>query len=101
MAWNNGFRHAECESDCQSALTLIKEGVPATHPYAPVIDLIKRFIDYPWLLTFHHSFREGNSCADWLAKYRARLEGDSIAWRRCPTPLSITLIVDSMGTTFL
>jgi len=69
MAWNNGFQHVECESDCQLALSLIKEGVPTTHPYAPVIDLIKRFIDYPWLLTFHHSLREDNSCADLLAKY--------------------------------
>jgi len=64
MAWNNGFRHVECESYCQSTLTLIKEEFSTTHPHAPVIDLIKRFIDYPWPLTFHHSLREGNSCAD-------------------------------------
>ena len=58
MVWNNGFRHVECELDCQSTLTLIKEGVLTTHPYAPVIDLIKIFIDYPQLLYFHHSLRE-------------------------------------------
>ncbi|MCI42524.1 ribonuclease H protein, partial [Trifolium medium] len=51
-AWNHGYRHVECESDCQSLLKLIKEGVPTTHPCALVIDLIKRFIDYPWLLLF-------------------------------------------------
>ncbi|PNX82209.1 ribonuclease H [Trifolium pratense] len=42
MAWNNGFRRVECESDCQSALDFIQNGVPTTHLYTPVIDLIKR-----------------------------------------------------------
>jgi len=91
MAWNNCFRHVECKWDCQAALIFIKEGVPTTHPYAPVIDLIKRFINYPWLLTFHHSLREDNS----------RAEGESVAWRQNPTPLSTILITDSTGTTFL
>jgi hypothetical protein len=37
-AWSHGYRHVECESDCQSALKLIKEGVPIqTHLYAPII----------------------------------------------------------------
>ncbi|PNX58316.1 hypothetical protein L195_g059131, partial [Trifolium pratense] len=63
MAWNNGYRYVECESDCQSDLNFIQDEVHTTHLYAPVIDLIKRFIDYPWLLSFHHSLREGNSCA--------------------------------------
>jgi hypothetical protein len=43
-AWSHGYRHVECESDCQSALKLIKEGVPTIYLYAPIIDLIKRFI---------------------------------------------------------
>jgi ribonuclease HI len=47
MVWNNGFQHVKCELDCQSTLTLIKEGVLTTHPYAPVINLIKIFINYP------------------------------------------------------
>jgi hypothetical protein len=45
-AWSYGYRHVECESNYQSALKLIKEGVTTTHPYAPIIDLIERFIDY-------------------------------------------------------
>ncbi|CAJ2664588.1 unnamed protein product [Trifolium pratense] len=68
MAWNIGYRYVECESDCQSDLNFIQDEVHTTHLYAPVIDLIKRFIDYPWLLSFHHSLREGNSCASRLAK---------------------------------
>jgi hypothetical protein len=91
----------ECESDCQSALKLIKEAVPTTHLYAPIIDLIKRFIDYPWLLSFHHSLREDNSCADWLAKYGASLDGNSTFWNQCPAPLSTSLLADFMGIVFL
>ncbi|CAJ2664582.1 unnamed protein product [Trifolium pratense] len=58
MAWNNGYRYVECESDCQLDLNFIQDEVHTTHLYAPVIDLIKKFIDYPWLLSFHHSLRE-------------------------------------------
>ncbi|XP_045797907.1 uncharacterized protein LOC123892111 [Trifolium pratense] len=97
MAWNNGFLYVECKSDCQSALNFIHDGVPTTHLYAPVIDLIRRFIDYIWLLSFHHSLREDNIYTDWLAKHGVRLEGDMISWRQYSTPLSTYLLADSMG----
>jgi ribonuclease HI len=99
-AWSHGCRHVKSESDCQSALKLIKEWVPTTHPYAPIIDLIKRFIDYPWFLSFHHSLREDNSCADWLAKYGTSLDNSTL-WNQCSAPLSTSLLADFMGITFL
>jgi hypothetical protein len=63
--WSYSYRYVECEFHCQSVgIKLIKDGFPTTHSYTPTIDFNKRFIDYPWLLSFYRSIRKCNSCAD-------------------------------------
>ncbi|KAG5043176.1 hypothetical protein JHK85_007468 [Glycine max] len=62
LALNEWYRAVVCESDSKTTLMLIDEGVHDTHPYAP-IDLV-----------FAHSLCEGNSCADWLAKFGATMD---------------------------
>lgn len=63
-----------CESDSQAALSLIEEGVSSVHPFAPVFDYVRSFKILARHLSFNHSLRESNSCADWLVKYRANME---------------------------
>jgi len=80
LAWNNGFWHVDTNQiDNWCWLWLKKEF---------------RQFDYPWLLSFHHSSKEFNTCADRLIKYQAGLESDSISWRRCRALLSTILIAD-------
>lgn len=97
LAWNEGYRNVECESDSKTSLLMIAEGVPYTHPHAPIVDHIRSFLQRHWTLTFHHSLREGNFCADWLAKFGSSKSNGSRIWSLCPSALSSTLLADAMG----
>ncbi|MCI18638.1 putative ribonuclease H protein [Trifolium medium] len=47
---------------------------PALQPYeyvAPVVDCIKELRARDWSVTFKHVYREGNQCADYMAKLGA------------------------------
>lgn len=69
LSWSRGYREVMCESNSETALALVKDGVQQTHPYAPIVDYIRSFTQKDRWLSFHHTLREGNMCADWLAKY--------------------------------
>lgn len=84
LAWNAGYKDVICESYSKVALSLIEEGVQQSHPYAPIVDHIRKFVDFPWHLVFHHTLREGNQYADWLAKFGANMVQNSITWSGCP-----------------
>ncbi|GAU48831.1 hypothetical protein TSUD_190610 [Trifolium subterraneum] len=100
IAWNHGFRNVICESDSQTALKLIQEGVPSTHPYAPLVNYIQSLIHKEWKLFLVHTLREGNASADWLAKLGASLVQEPKMFSICPSPLSSICLVDSMGIQF-
>lgn len=96
LAWNEGFPAVICESDCQTVLLIIKDGVNPEHPYAPLIDNIMNFMNLYWSLSFKHTLSEGNSCVGWLAKHDTSLNGDMVLWDRCPELFS-KLIADALG----
>lgn len=76
---------------------MISEGVPFTHPYALIVDHVRLFMQRLWRLSFNHSLREGNFCADWLAKFSLSMDRGSRIWHLCPSDLSNTLLADAMG----
>lgn len=94
---NEGYRNVICESDSKTALLMISEGVPCTHPHCPVVDRIRSFSQHQWTLSFSHSLWEGNWCADWLAKFGSSMDHGSRIWHTCPLDLSSTLLADAMG----
>lgn len=48
-------------------------------------------------LRFQHVMRDGNDCADWLAKHGAVADHDFLIWNSCPHQLSFVLLADAMG----
>lgn len=86
-----------CESDLKTALLMISEGVPCTHPHCPVVDHIRSFSQRQWTLSFSHSLREGNCYADWSAKFGSSIDHGSRIWHTCHLDLSSTLLTDAMG----
>lgn len=79
------------------ALDLIETGVQHLHPYAPLIEYIRAFRSRPWQLIFRHTLREGNACADLLAKFGANSDDGLTIWTACPAQLSATLLADAIG----
>jgi len=60
------------ESYSQAALDLLDDAHPNEfHPHATILSLIRKLSALPWLVSFSHTLREGNECADWLPKYAA------------------------------
>lgn len=97
LAWYEGFRDVICESDSKTAVTLVQNGVSKVHLYAPLVDHIRSYNSFSWNLSFCHTLREGNACADWLAKQGATL-GDSMQiWASCSPQLSLPQLADATG----
>lgn len=97
IARQHGYSNLICESDSKVALSFIEEGVLPTHPHAPIIDFIRSFMNLDGNLSFVHSLRERNACADWLAKHGSTLVSGVHTWQRCPTTISSFLLADAMG----
>ncbi|KAK7259161.1 hypothetical protein RIF29_24760 [Crotalaria pallida] len=64
VAWNRGYRDVECRSNCLEVLHLIEDGCTQFHAYATIIFGVKELLKRNWRVSFHHTLREGNQCAD-------------------------------------
>jgi len=61
------------ESDSRTTLDLIADTDQSDfHPHANLLSLIRKLYSLPWSVSFNHTLREGNECADWLAKFDAK-----------------------------
>lgn len=101
LAWNVGYKFVMSESNSQTALDLVREVVQHFHPYAPLVEHIRKFMSFAWTLTFHHTLCEENECADWLAKAGAASDQAFVAWNQCPTQLHLVLLAYALGVTIL
>ncbi|KAJ1409532.1 Ribonuclease H domain [Sesbania bispinosa] len=69
LCWELEFRDVKCMSDSQLALSLILGDVSNFHQHAGVVKEIRKLISQDWNVTMAHTLREGNQCADYLAKF--------------------------------
>lgn len=53
------------------AVKLITIAPPKYHKYATTIQNIRDLIEQPWEIQIHHTLREGNFAADFMAKIGA------------------------------
>jgi len=84
MAWNAGFYSLIYESDSQSALLLLENDHPLTHPYTPLI-----------------SHRNSYLTIEILVSLILFVKGMPVLLQSCPTQLYSTLLADAMGVSFL
>ena len=93
LAWSKGLHSLKCNIDSQVVIDFIKKGVGPYHLYACIVKEIKEkeineLLTGDWLVSLHHTYREGNQCADYLAKKGARQQehvgacGDSTSSQR-------------------
>ncbi|KAJ1391912.1 Ribonuclease H domain [Sesbania bispinosa] len=75
LCWDNNIINVKCMSDSLMAVSLIKEDVSHFHKYACLVKEIRSVINLEWTVSVSHTLREGNMCADYLAKQGAA--GDS------------------------
>ncbi|KAH1190383.1 hypothetical protein GmHk_20G057943 [Glycine max] len=85
--WIEGIYILTCESDSKTTLSFVTTGVVDIHPFFPVVQKIRSFI-------------EGNNCADWLAKKGASEDQQMVIVNVCPASLKSKVLADALGVFF-
>ncbi|RZB73353.1 hypothetical protein D0Y65_037171 [Glycine soja] len=79
-----------------SAEWITDHGDNRYHPYAAVINKTR-----DWVISFSHTLRQGNMCADSLPKMGSSTMDTLTIWNECPQQLSSLLLGDSLGVTYV
>ncbi|GAU48983.1 hypothetical protein TSUD_245740 [Trifolium subterraneum] len=101
LCWNNGYRSIVCYSDSLQAVSLIKDGVSHFHTFANEIHPIRQLLRRDWTIVIEHILREGNACADVLAKKGSSTNSPIVIVDSPPPELSNALSVDARGVVFV
>jgi ribonuclease HI len=101
LCWERGFRKVLCYSDSLLSVNLIKEGVTPHHRFANEIHRIKKLLARDWEVTISHTLREGNVCADVLAKLGASSDSVLVNISTPPSELVRPLWDDAWGVEFI
>ncbi|GAU42016.1 hypothetical protein TSUD_236830 [Trifolium subterraneum] len=101
ICWEKGFRRIVCFSDSLQAVSLIREGVSAHHRSANEICSIRQLVGRDWDVIVEHTLREGNACADVLAKMGALSSTPLVTVTTSPNDLAMPLSADARGVVFI
>ncbi|PNX93484.1 ribonuclease H [Trifolium pratense] len=101
LCWECGFRKVLCCSDSLLSVNLIKEGVTTHHRFANEIHRIKKLLAKDWEVSLSHTLREGNACADVLAKLGASSHSSLVNISTPPSELIRPLWDDAWGVEFI
>ena len=95
--WEKGYRRVWCESDSLHALQLTNTTQCLRfHVHADVIEDIKALVVCDWQTQFSHIWREGNRCADAMAKFGSEETPSLRNWDN-----RSSWIEDSVGTVYI
>ncbi|KAK2405280.1 LEAF RUST 10 DISEASE-RESISTANCE LOCUS RECEPTOR-LIKE PROTEIN KINASE 2.5 [Trifolium repens] len=92
LCWSKGYRNVACLSDSLQAVTLIKKGVLPFHSFANEIHQISQLRSRAWNVVIDHTLREGNRCADLLAKMGATANSTLVLLNDPPSELNQRLL---------
>lgn len=67
LAWEMGEKKIIVETDSKTSLDIIQGGNQLS-PHYNIILRIRKLMSQNWECKLQHAWREGNKCADWLAK---------------------------------
>ncbi|XP_054797506.1 uncharacterized protein LOC129302617 [Prosopis cineraria] len=99
LAWDLECHKVICETDSTESLGLIEWANVDIHMYREVIKEIREICKREWgSLQFVHVFREGNQCADFLAKFGSKNQYNCTWNNPLPVALQTQLENDAMGT---
>jgi ribonuclease HI len=100
LAWELNIKDLLCYSNYGTAITLLTEPVDEWHHYAAILLNIKDILARDWRVKVTHTLREGNACADFLAKLGARNDAALSILTTPPAGMNLLLLADASGTWF-
>ncbi|KAF7806654.1 ribonuclease H [Senna tora] len=100
LAWKKGCKKVICESDSRDALQSV-EWATDVHIYRSMIKKIRELLGREWEVRLVHTLREGNQCADYLAKMGSKSRDSGYVWHCAAPALSEQLSKDAAGVTYI
>lgn len=100
LCWRLGFKEVMRYSDSLHTINLIKEGNPNLHRFGNEVAEIKQMLQQDWIVQIHHTLREENQCADFLAKMGARSSEAMAVIDKPPSGMDTLLLADALGISF-
>jgi ribonuclease HI len=101
LCWDRGFRKVLCCSDSLLSVNLIKHGLTVHHRFANEISCIRKLLNNVWEVNLTHTLREGNACADVLAKMGANSDSPLVIIDTAPLEVVRPLWDDAWGVEFI
>lgn len=95
-----GVGAVKCYSNSINTVRMIHEGVPIHHHEANEVVAIKQLLAQDWRVEIYHTYREGNQCADFLAKLGARTDDPIVILHDAPAGMNSLLMADALGVSF-
>jgi len=99
MAIEKGIEVLVCYSDSLLSVKLLNNSTSRFHAYAVLIQDIKDILSSR-NFSIHHCLREGNQCADFMAKLGAASNEEFVRHTSAPYDLLPLIRIDAMGTAF-
>jgi len=100
LCWEAGYRKLMCFSDSLHVVQLVMKDISRFHHYANLLELIQNYLAKDWFIYIQHILREGNSCADILAKLGAKSSDHLVTFDEPLPCLSHALLRDALGVSF-
>ncbi|KAK2415253.1 hypothetical protein QL285_037750 [Trifolium repens] len=89
-----------CYSDSLQTVSLIRDDVFVHHRFENEVVSIRQLLARDWDVVVNHTLREGNACADVLAKMGALASAPLVTLSTPPSDLSMPLLADAHGVVF-
>lgn len=100
LVWERRHRKVLYYIDSLNAKILIFEHDTTYHRYASILQDIRDLMSLPWAIDLCHSLREGNQCADILAKIGASSDNHLQISDSPPSELKACLVGDAAGVLY-
>jgi ribonuclease HI len=95
LCWENGFKQIMCYSDSLQTISLIRYGVSVHHRFANEVASIRQLLARDWDVVVDHTLREGNACADVLAKMGALVTAPLVTFSTPSSDLALHVLADA------
>ncbi|XP_057453140.1 uncharacterized protein LOC130745004 [Lotus japonicus] len=97
LASDRGARDVECHSNSLDVVSLVNSVPSSRRSYAALIWDIKDLLDREWRVEVYHTLREGNACANFLAKFGVGQDSQLVSIDSPLNGMSLLLLADVMG----
>ncbi|XP_028765356.1 uncharacterized protein LOC114723329 [Neltuma alba] len=84
LCWNLGFRKVQVETDAKEIINQIREKGEIEGDNA-LTNILQELIRREWQLEFSYTYREGNRCADMMAKMSLSIPQRWSMWEAPPS----------------